>query len=58
MKFKKNQIVEVHPDWQDKGKMACVLGPSVFVQQLWTPVMFEDKEAPEFFKTAGLILAR
>lgn len=34
-----------------------VLGDSVFVGQLWTPILWEDAEDPEFFKTSCLEFA-
>ena len=34
-----------------------VLGETVFVQQFWTPLLWEDRDDPEFFKTSCLAFA-
>ena len=46
--------VIIREGWHDAGKQATVLGPPVFVEQYWLPVVFDDEEDPTFFKLAGL----
>lgn len=41
--------------WRDAGKIGTTLGPPVFAEQNWTPVLWDDEEDPDFHKTAGLI---
>lgn len=40
--------------WDREGQVCLVLGPNVFVKQLWTPVKWPDEEDPDFYKTAAL----
>ena len=47
--------VRIKEGWEGEGKSAVQIGgPSVVNGQFWTPVVFENEEEPEFFKTAGL----
>ena len=40
--------------WDMDGKFGLVLGDNVFIEQLWTPVLWEDADDPDWYKTAGL----
>lgn len=40
--------------WYGYPKEFKVLGPAVFVQQWWVPILDPDDEDPSFFKEAGL----
>ena len=37
-----------------EGKIGLVLGETVYVDQPWVPMLFEDQEDPDFFKEYGL----
>ncbi len=46
--------VAIKADWYDAKKKAVQVGPPVFVEQWWVPVLWEDEEDPDFHKAAGL----
>jgi hypothetical protein len=46
--------VRIKESWMNAGRFATQLGPPVFVEQLWTPVLWDGDDVPDFFKTAGL----
>jgi len=46
--------VRVKEGYGEYGKVGVQLGPSVWVEQSWTPVLWNDEEDPNWFKTAGL----
>lgn len=47
-------LVRIRKGWEGAGRIGRVLGNAVMVQQWWTPVLWEDEDDPNFFKTAGL----
>jgi hypothetical protein len=47
-------MVRIKVGWEDAGRLGKQLGEPVFVQQWWTPVLWDDEEDPTFHKTAGL----
>lgn len=49
--------VVIRDGWENAGKRGMVLGPPVFVEQNWTPVLWDDEDDPDFHKTAGLAAA-
>ena len=51
LKLKKCKIKD---GWVDEGKSGVVLGDSVWVEQFWTPVLWDGEEDPDFVKTAGI----
>lgn len=50
------QRAKIKDGWHEAGKECSVLGPPIMCAQLWTPVLFDDQEDPEFFKSAGLTM--
>ena len=48
------KIVQIKQGWEDAGRIGKQLGEPIFVQQLWTPVLFDGEDDPSFFKTAAL----
>ena len=40
--------------WFEAGKTGVILAEPVFVNQYWTPVLWDDEEDPDFCKTAAL----
>ena len=48
----KAQIME---KWDMAGRRGLVLGPNVFAEQNWTPILWEGEKAPDFHKAAGLM---
>lgn len=48
-------IAIVREDWWCAGKKFIVLGPAIFRDQWWVPVIDPDKDDPTFFKEAGLM---
>lgn len=51
----KNSVrVRIKEGWEDAGQKGTVLGTNLFVEQLWTPVKWDDEEDPNFHKTIGL----
>ncbi len=47
----------IKPGWYCAGRGGKVLGPNVYSQQDWTPVLWDDDPDPTFHKTAGLYFA-
>lgn len=46
--------VTIKKGWEGAGRVGTRLGPDVFVEQEWTPVLWDDEEDPDFFKARGL----
>ncbi len=40
--------------WHQERRQGKVLADNVWVEQDWTPVLWDDEEDPCFFKTQGL----
>lgn len=58
-KHKKQRKVircKVKEGWVTKGREGKVLADNVWVEQWWTPVLWDNEEDPCFFKTQGLEL--
>ena len=56
-----NSFVKIRDGWQWAGRVGLVLASPICTRQYplsggqsWTPVLWEDEEDPDFFKTAGL----
>jgi len=49
--------VEIKQGWGSAGKRGLLLGSNVECEGMeWTPVLWEDEEDPDWFKTQGLII--
>ena len=46
--------VRIRFGWVQFGKVGVIIGEPVFVGQSWTPVVWDDEEDPEFYKTVAL----
>jgi len=46
--------VRIKEGWGGAGQEGVILGANVDVEQLWTPVLWDDEEDPDWHKTAGL----
>ena len=57
-KWRTGQVAEIKSGWHQAGKRMKVLGPAVFVNQWWVPVLDPDEEDPTFFKHAALIRSK
>ena len=44
----------VRAGWDGEGKQGKVLGKNIFVEQYWTPVLWDNEEDPDFCKTDAL----
>ena len=55
--WKNGDVAVIREGWEGAGKHMRVLGPAVFVQQHWVPVLDPDEEDPTFHKAAGLFRA-
>lgn len=51
--FRKRRCI-IREGWAFAGREGTIIGESVFVEQSWTPVLWDDEEDPEFFKTGAL----
>lgn len=49
-----NTRVRIKVGWWGEGLTGRVLGRDVFVEQYWTPILWDGDEDPSFFKTAGI----
>lgn len=48
--------VKVKDGWYEAGRAATVLGPDVFAEQNWTPLLWDDgDDDPDYAKAACLI---
>jgi hypothetical protein len=47
--------VQIRDGWMHEGKQGTLLGPPVYAQQNWSPVLWDGEEDPDFHKTKGLI---
>lgn len=52
----KVHCAKIKKGWEGEGKTGIVLGKPVFVEQAWTPILWDDEEDPTWFKAAGLEL--
>jgi len=53
--WKKGDIAVIKEKWEHAGRKLKVLGPAIFSQQWWVPVLDkEEHEDPVFHKEAGL----
>jgi hypothetical protein len=52
--WQKNDIAVIKEGWDQAGKGLEVLGPAVYVEQWWVPVLHPDEEDPSFYKEASL----
>jgi hypothetical protein len=51
----KRKIIKIKDGWEDAGRHGEQLGDPIEVNGMsWTPVLFQDEEDPDFFKTAAL----
>lgn len=48
------QKVRIKDGWCEAGKTGVQIGFPVMIGQLWTPVMWDDEEDPDWHKSAGL----
>lgn len=46
--------IKIKKGWEGEGREGKRLGPDIYVEQNWTPVLFDNEEDPTFFKSAGL----
>jgi hypothetical protein len=46
--------IKIKKGWDEEGKLGTQIGKPVFVEQYWTPVVWDDEDDPTFFKTAGI----
>lgn len=51
---RKKKRVKIKKGWENEGKTGKTVGNISFLKQDWTPVLWDNEEDPEFFKTAGL----
>ena len=54
--YKKDQRVKVAPGWDRAGREGVVLAPSVWLQQEWVPVLWDDEEDPYWIKAAAILV--
>lgn len=45
---------KIKDGWHEAGRTGVTLGVPVLVEQLWTPILFDDEEDPDFLKTAAI----
>lgn len=45
-------------DLEIQNRLGIVLGPDVFVEQFWTPILWSDKQDPTFCKASTLLKAK
>jgi len=50
----KHERVKIKAGWGDAGQEGRRLGPDVFVEQEWTPVLWDGQEDPDWHKASGL----
>ncbi len=46
--------VKIKEGWHQVGRKGKQVGREIFAEQWWTPVLWDDEEDPDFFKSAGL----
>jgi len=46
--------LQIAPGWYEEGKKGTVVGHDVFVEQFWTPILWDDEDDPDFHKAIGL----
>ena len=54
--FKKDVRIRMREGRDQAGILGTVLGETVYVEQFWVPVKWDDEEDPTFCKEAGLEL--
>lgn len=52
-KWKAGDTAVIKDGWSMANNRLAVLGPAIFVEQWWVPVLDDDGD-PMFFKAAGL----
>lgn len=50
----KEERVRIREGWHGAGQEGLRLGPDVFTQQEWTPVLWDGEEDPDWHKASGL----
>ena len=53
-KFNAGDKIRIRKGWGDAGGTGVCLGPEIFVEQDWVPVIWDGDEDPTFSKAAGL----
>ena len=46
--------IRIKKGWSEFGKVGTCLGNTVFVEQEWIPVLWDNEDDPDFFKLAGI----
>lgn len=52
--FKVEDRIRIRDGWEEAGKTGTAIGPAFFYGQLWTPVVWDDNEDPDFVKSIAL----
>ena len=52
--WKKGTRVKVKSGWYEYGKSGTVLGKNILVGNVWTPILWDDADDPDWSKTTAL----
>lgn len=46
----------INMGWENAGRRGKIIGNNIYTKQLWTPVLWDGEEDPDFHKTQGLTI--
>ena len=61
MSWKRGTKLEIKAGWGSEGRLGTCMGPDLEVNKTsvsWTPVLWDEEEDPDWFKTRGLEIQR